>query len=502
MRPGDRKNNRVGESRLEPSSPGLNYSTDQEAGTNYPSAFSIQTKLTVNRPGDKYEREADRIASQIMHKPEGHFHPSGVAFPGIQRSCSCGGSCPKCRAGREEQLSKTPLMRKFVHSGEGGASPALAGKLHASKHRGNPLPQAVNQSMSRAMGSDFSRVRVHTDTKAAQMNREVHAKAFTHGSDIYFNQGQYQPHTGEGKRLLAHELVHVVQQSGMQTGAEHIQRQSSQEPSFLPTSCENIIATKTYSRGNNDGVECQYETARITVDLIADPCVCNNGTSTTFPLFVNYSAVLQGKRFTGGTIPNPSGTGTIQEQEGQASAIATGVITPGRSRPMNNGVPIPASQLGLRLEETGTTPTNASANLTLSVDDNNPGGIPGDPGDVISQRLRLNASLPCFGGSTSGTVNLGGGFQVIDYQATGSWSIMNGDISLSEPVLPPGRISTPLRDLSVSGTSPYPTFPGTPRGANCTCNTITGRHQGAGCTWTTGSATVGTGSPTGTGTGP
>jgi hypothetical protein len=64
------------------------------------------------------------------------------------------------------------------------------------------------------MQFDFSKVQIHTDNKSAQMNQELGVRAFTHGRDVYFGIGQYNPQSNEGKRLLAHELTHVVQQSG------------------------------------------------------------------------------------------------------------------------------------------------------------------------------------------------------------------------------------------------------------------------------------------------
>ena len=68
--------------------------------------------------------------------------------------------------------------------------------------------------MESGFGADFSDVRIHKDTNAVQMSEELNAHAFTHGSDIYFNQSQYKPETTEGKALLAHELTHTIQQKG------------------------------------------------------------------------------------------------------------------------------------------------------------------------------------------------------------------------------------------------------------------------------------------------
>ena len=67
--------------------------------------------------------------------------------------------------------------------------------------------------MGNAFGKDFSNVRIHTDQAAVDMNRQLKSQAFTHGKDIYFNQGRFNPESKTGKQLLAHELTHVVQQN-------------------------------------------------------------------------------------------------------------------------------------------------------------------------------------------------------------------------------------------------------------------------------------------------
>ncbi|MGN7723736.1 eCIS core domain-containing protein [Chitinophaga sp. 22620] len=84
----------------------------------------------------------------------------------------------------------------------------------SAKSGGHALPVSTRGEMEHHFGSDFSHVRVHTDDRAAEMNRSLGAHAFTHGNDIYFNKGRYDPSGGNGKRILAHELTHVVQQRG------------------------------------------------------------------------------------------------------------------------------------------------------------------------------------------------------------------------------------------------------------------------------------------------
>ncbi len=108
---------------------------------------------------------------------------------------------------------KTKLQRKG--HGDGSTAPASVEKsLASSRGKGSPLPDAVNNKMGSAMGADFSEVRIHDDHAAADMSNALNAQAFTHGKDIYFNRGKYDPGSKAGQHLLAHELTHTIQQRG------------------------------------------------------------------------------------------------------------------------------------------------------------------------------------------------------------------------------------------------------------------------------------------------
>ncbi|MCE7926807.1 MAG: DUF4157 domain-containing protein [Haliscomenobacteraceae bacterium CHB4] len=102
------------------------------------------------------------------------------------------------------------------------ASPDLQSRLDSTKGGGQPLPEDTRSSMESGFGADFSGVRVHTDSESVQMNKELGAHAFTHGSDIYFNEGKYDTGSTEGKKLLAHELTHTVQQGGSAVAGQNV----------------------------------------------------------------------------------------------------------------------------------------------------------------------------------------------------------------------------------------------------------------------------------------
>lgn len=113
----------------------------------------------------------------------------------------------------EEEGQENQVMRKPGKPGhDGGISPSWHHSLNNSKSGGAPLPPVTKNFMEGAFRTDFSSVRVHTDSRAADMSKGIRAKAFTHGHDIYFNSGQFTPERPEGKKLLAHELTHVIQQ--------------------------------------------------------------------------------------------------------------------------------------------------------------------------------------------------------------------------------------------------------------------------------------------------
>ncbi len=174
------------------------YSDNGQA--NNVSDMVVQARLEVGTVNDPLEHEADAMADQVMRMP------SSV---GIQRKCS---SCAE-----EDKAMRKPLASFIQKKGEQGgmrASESVSNQIHNSRGKGNNLSGSTKGFMETRFGTDFSAVNIHTGGEAIQMNRELNAKAFTVGNDIYFNSGQYAPHNSEGKHLLAHELTHTIQQGG------------------------------------------------------------------------------------------------------------------------------------------------------------------------------------------------------------------------------------------------------------------------------------------------
>jgi hypothetical protein len=151
-----------------------------------PSPFSSATRI---RPSaDPHEMEAERVADQV----------SRIPAPRLQRTCACGGVCPRCRAGGAGAGSHTvpPMVRDGIQSAA------------------EPLEAGAREVMESRLGHDFGQVRVHAGERAARSARALDAQAYTLGRDIVFGAGRYAPHSAEGRHLLAHELTHVVQQRG------------------------------------------------------------------------------------------------------------------------------------------------------------------------------------------------------------------------------------------------------------------------------------------------
>ena len=154
----------------------------------------LQAKLAVRAPGDLYEQEADRIADQVMRTPA----------PQLQRACACGATCPTCQT--------KPLQTQRIGSSGAAETPAPPIVHDALRSSGQPLDPATRAFMEPRFGHDFGQVRVHTDDAAATSSQSIQALAYTAGRDIVFAPNQYSPQTERGRRLLAHELAHVVQQ--------------------------------------------------------------------------------------------------------------------------------------------------------------------------------------------------------------------------------------------------------------------------------------------------
>lgn len=217
--------------------------------------IAIQAKLTVGKPNDKYEQEADRIADKVMRMPDRatvlrkcaackeeekkiQQKPLAVGItPWVQRQVAEEQeedrvqTKPLQRQAEEEEEAIQPkiMLQKQTTGGPPQPGASLESRLNRSKSGGSPLPDNTRSFMESRIGADFSNVKIHTDDNAVQMSQDIGAQAFTHGNHIYFNSGKYSPDSFSGKHLLAHEMVHTIQQHSLPVVKKRIQRQVTRQ---------------------------------------------------------------------------------------------------------------------------------------------------------------------------------------------------------------------------------------------------------------------------------
>ena len=151
-----------------------------------------QAKLDVGPAGDHFEREADQVADEVM------------------RSLTTA-----VTAETDDRRVSRSIADGVVGLEGGPLGTDTEAAIDQSRGSGSRLPAAVQTSMEGSFGADFSGVRVHADASADALSRSMQARAFTVGSDIFFARGQYQPTSTAGQRVLAHELIHTVQQGAV-----------------------------------------------------------------------------------------------------------------------------------------------------------------------------------------------------------------------------------------------------------------------------------------------
>lgn len=182
----------------------------------------IQAKLEVSRPGDPYEREADEVAERIIAMPV----VPAQAVP-LQRNPLPLARQPVPVEKDEEKSGHAKASRVSEQDAPNGVLPhAEEAVAVASNSVGQPLPANLQRKFEHALGADLSGVRVHTSPESVAANKAISARAYTTGRAIHFNQGQYRPESSEGEHLLAHEVVHTVQQS-MASGALQFKLEAS-----------------------------------------------------------------------------------------------------------------------------------------------------------------------------------------------------------------------------------------------------------------------------------
>jgi hypothetical protein len=219
----------------------------------------LMPKLAVGAVDDPLEREADAAADRVMRGEPASARRDASAV--VQRCTGPGQcECDNCKKKEEEVPAAGGTVRRDAQadgaSSNGEFSDAALGRVDAAvRSGGRPLDDGARADMETHLGHDFSRVRIHDDASAAESASMVRARAYTLGSDIVFARGEYAPGTTAGRRLLAHELTHVVQQ-GMSPPA--LRRDPAPAPTpaagAKPSAVDNVVnALKTALREHTNG---------------------------------------------------------------------------------------------------------------------------------------------------------------------------------------------------------------------------------------------------------
>ncbi|RZI84287.1 MAG: DUF4157 domain-containing protein [Rubrivivax sp.] len=201
-----------------------------------------KSNLTIGAPDDHYEREADRVADAVVSGSQADsvqgissgmqfklarkvLEPSEM-YDSVMPPDNLAEGLPEAEVPEPENLQRSA-------TGEAGSvTPQYEQSLQqAMQGGGEGLAPTTKSFMESRFGQDFSGVRVHRDSQAGELAKQVNARAFTVGSDIFFNPSEYAPSSREGQHLLAHELTHVVQQS-----SGRLSRQIRRAPGGTPCS--------------------------------------------------------------------------------------------------------------------------------------------------------------------------------------------------------------------------------------------------------------------------
>ena len=176
-----------------------------------PAAGAMQTNLEINMPRDESEQEADHVAERVMRMPDVRTQrlraeeEDRITAETVQRA---------------HAATPSPISIRRRGSGVSAASEAPQIVSDVVSEPGRPLDPPVRSFMERRFGCDFSHVQIHTGSRAAESAQAINALAYTVGRDVVFQKGAYRPESDAGRRLIAHELTHVIQQGAADTSVQ------------------------------------------------------------------------------------------------------------------------------------------------------------------------------------------------------------------------------------------------------------------------------------------
>jgi hypothetical protein len=230
--------------------------------------IAIQPKLKISHSEDAYEQEADKVAEEVMKMSSSSSGSNTkLLSPTSSNEVVDRKKCSECEMKEEEvEEEKVNISRKpLSNSSDLEASDEISNQIsniRAGADSGLVPDSFTKEFMESRFGHDFSKVRIHTGEMASSSANAVNAVAYTVGNDIIFGEGQYRPHTLEGRKLLAHELTHVVQQSSNNNTAST----SAGLITSKLSSAERISRQKETKSTSAEELEKQFQQARLKSD--------------------------------------------------------------------------------------------------------------------------------------------------------------------------------------------------------------------------------------------
>lgn len=252
---------------------------------------AVQAKLTVNPPDDIYEKEADRMAETVTgtsgSRVQRQLEEEELAQPKLA-SDQPQAELQRQEEEPEEEEEEEPEVQAKAASGQvPEVSEDVETRIGAARGSGQELPDSLRASIEPQFGRDFSDVRVHTDSEANDLSQQLGARAFTTGQDIFFRSGDYQPESEGGRKLIGHEVTHVVQQGGAPISRKAVETEEKAGPTDKREAEAELkkLAAKVVSDMSQANMKalllqvahCQEigadEAARDALDLVANQAV-------------------------------------------------------------------------------------------------------------------------------------------------------------------------------------------------------------------------------------
>jgi hypothetical protein len=492
------------------------FSPTQEQGGAFFSP-AIQPKLSVSQPDDPQEKEADAVADKVMRMAEPTVSSGGQdeevqrkeeekidkkenGEEELQRSAAdcCTNPVDIQRVAENEEKDKVQT-KSFIHVARqieshsntiaesvdtgnnenelqakrihrkgirtlfrsGRAPPAQSPQsnfehtLSSSRGEGSPMSDNTRQFMETRFGTDFSGVRIHTDSRAENMSRSISAHAFTYGNDIYFNSGKYSPNTADGSLLLAHELTHTIQQGaspamsqsvakkGLQLKGINRQIQRTEASSQRAAAVElakaeqgKVVANKEGPDGKRMGWERLLEYFKTTFGedkILPEGAAFQQGT-------VNEGQIKKKSTFNGNVMDPNDGVTVLHNQPRDAMPSWCGIFA---FWALNKaGIPLKKWQLGRSF-----IPPEAAY----------PGGHQAQAGDIAYRKEFSHyalvvssdgANVTSMNGNTSGDDNVGGEIQLQTHPKDHWFAFFNPTMMMDGSLRNPGGPeNAPVRSL-------------------------------------------------------